>query len=68
MTDITENTRIIYRKPDGGVAIVTPAPIPGMTLEEMIERVVPPETPYKVIDASELPTDTKYRSAWMWED
>jgi hypothetical protein len=68
MTAVTQNMRIIYRKDDGGVAIVTPAPIPDLVLEEVIERTVPTGAPYKIIDVSELPTETKYRNAWVWED
>ncbi len=68
MTAITQNTRIIYRKDDGGVAIVTPIPSPETTLEEAIERTVPPGVPYRVIDVSELPSEKKYRNAWIWED
>ena len=40
----------------------------GLTVEQIVGRVLQPGQPYKVIKKSTLPTDTMYRDAWMWED
>lgn len=56
-----ENTRIIYSTPEGGAAVIIPAP--GATLEEVI-TAVPDATPYDVVDVAVIPTDRTFRNAW----
>ena len=58
--------RIIYQKDDGGVAIIVPAPECGLTIEEIAAKDVPAGKPYKIIDASEVPTDRTFRNAWEY--
>jgi hypothetical protein len=62
------NARIIYRLPDNGVAVVTPSPFSGLTLEQIIATSVPAETPYRIVDVSTIPTDRTFRAAWEWVD
>lgn len=59
--------RIIYADPTpGNVCVVIP------TGEEPIEavaaKVVPPGISYKIVDASDIPTDRTFRNAWKLEN
>lgn len=56
--------RIIYPTPEGGVAIIIPAPDCGLSVEEIAAKDVPAGVPFKVVDASEIPTDRTFRNAW----
>lgn len=56
--------RIIYSTPDGGVAVITPAPECGLTIEEIAAKDVPAGTPYEIIDAAAQP-DRTFRNAWV---
>ncbi|ODM43928.1 hypothetical protein [Cereibacter johrii] len=60
--------RIIYRTYDGGVAVITPAPGCGLTLEEIAAKDVPTGKPYRILDASELPADREFRAAWTVDE
>lgn len=62
------NQRIIYPKDDGGVVVVTPIPNCGLTIEEIAAKDVPAGKPYKIIDASEVPTDRTFRNAWEYAE
>ena len=57
-------TRIIYQTPDGGVAIIIPAPDCGLTVDEIAAKDVPTGLPYRIIDAADLPTDRSERDLW----
>ncbi len=54
--------RIIYKNEDGSIAIITPFLGCGLTVEEIAAKDVPAGKPYKIIDASESPTD---RANWF---
>ena len=56
--------RIIYKKADGGVSIITPSPNWTGTMEELASKDVPSGAEHYIVDASTIPTDRKYRSAW----
>ena len=56
--------RIIYTNAEGGVSIVTPVDNCGLTLQEIIDRSVPPNTPHTVVEDDELPADRTYRNSW----
>ena len=58
--------RIIYPTPEGGVAIIVPAPDCGLTIEEIAAKDVPAGTPYKIVDASDIPSDRTFRNAWEY--
>lgn len=56
--------RIIYPTPEGGVAIVVPAPNCGLTIEEIARKDVPAGVQYRIVDAAEIPDDRTFRNAW----
>lgn len=56
--------RIIYPTPDGGVAIVVPAPGSGLSLAQVAAKDVPPGTPYKIVHVNDIPSDRTFRAAW----
>ena len=58
------NQRIIYTKPDGGIAIIIPAAGCGLSIEEIATKDVPQGLQYFIVDASEIPTDRTFRNAW----
>jgi hypothetical protein len=55
--------RIIYAAPDGGCCVIIPAP--GMDIEAVAAKDVPAGATYRVVDASEIPTDRTWRAAWV---
>lgn len=57
------NNRIIYPTPDGGVAVIIPADC-GLTIEQIAAKDVPPDTPYSIVNAEDIPTDRTFRDAW----
>lgn len=78
MLDSTK--RILYPMADGGVAVVSPAPLSdlrrvpvlsGMTQEHyedfVIRNSVPEGVEYTIVDASELPADRTFRDAWEYD-
>jgi hypothetical protein len=60
------NPRIIYPTPEGGVAIIIPVLDCGLTIEQIAAKDVPAGTPYKVVDASDIPSDRTFRNAWEY--
>lgn len=60
------DTVIVYPTPDGGVAIVTPATFSGLTVDEIAVKDVPPNTPYRIIPVSDIPSDRTFRDAWEY--
>lgn len=56
--------RIIYPTPEGGVAVIVPAPECGLSIEEIAAKDVPEGVPFKIIDTEEVPTDRTFRNAW----
>lgn len=60
------NQRVIYAKPDGGVAIVIPTEefLANYTIEDLAAKDVPAGVPYKIVDAADIPTDRTFRDAW----
>lgn len=61
---------IIYKNDDGGVSIVIPAPeaLEKYGIQAIAEKDVPEGKPYKIIDASEIPQDRTFRSAWTVDE
>jgi hypothetical protein len=57
--------RIIYPC-NGGVAVIVPAPGCGLTLDQIAAKDVPPNTPYKIVHVSEIPSDRTFRNAWEY--
>jgi hypothetical protein len=65
------NSRIIYPT-DDGVAIEIPAPEwlaqEGNTMEKLAQIRVPSGTPYKIVDAADIPSDRTFRNAWEFSE
>jgi len=55
---------IIYPNDDGGVAVIHPSPNTKYTIEQLALKDVPAGKPYRIIDATEIPTDRTFRDAW----
>jgi hypothetical protein len=51
--------RILYKTDEGGVAVIIPAPecLQTRTIQEIAIKDVPSGKPFKIVDASDLPTD-----------
>jgi hypothetical protein len=63
------NKKIIY--PAGeGVAIIIPTPSYLLihTIEELASKDVPAGKPFKIVDASEIPSDRTFRNAWEYQE
>ena len=58
--------RIIYATPEGGVAVIVPAPDCGLTIQEIAAKDVPAGAPFQIIDAADVPSDRTFRNAWEY--
>jgi len=60
--------RIIYKNLNNTVSIIVPSPesLQSMTIEQIALKDVPANTPYKIVDVSEIPTDRTFRNAWEY--
>jgi hypothetical protein len=60
--------RIIYKNPDNSVSIIVPSAeyLETHTIEELALKDVPANTPYKIVDVSEIPNDRTFRNAWEY--
>ena len=56
--------KIIYPT-ENGISILTPTG--ELSLEETALKDVPSGVKYKIIDASDLPTDRDFRNAWEYD-
>ena len=57
------NNRIVYTDPiSGNVCVVTPTG--ESPIDTVVARVVPAGVTYKIVEASEIPTDRAFRNAW----
>jgi hypothetical protein len=61
------NQRIIYPTDNGGVAVIVPAPESELTIEQIAAKDVPSGKPFKIVGASEIPTDRTFRDAWEYQ-
>ncbi|MGB1389505.1 MAG: hypothetical protein ACPG61_11525 [Paracoccaceae bacterium] len=59
--------RIIYKTPEGGVAVITPLD-PDMTVAEIAAKDVPTGLPYKIVDVADIPPDRQWRDAWTVDE
>lgn len=62
------NKLIIFPSDEGGVVVLYPAPDWSGTLEELAIKDVPAGKPYKIVDASEIPSDRTFREAWEYQE
>jgi hypothetical protein len=60
--------RIIYKNPDNTVSIIIPTQeyLETHTIEQLALKDVPANTPYKIVDVSEIPNDRTFRNAWEY--
>jgi hypothetical protein len=60
--------RIIYKTEDGGVAILIPTAewLESHTIEELAAKDVPAGAEFKIVDASDIPSDRTFRDAWEY--
>ena len=56
--------RIIYKRVDGGVSVLIPAPSWTGTIEEVAQKDVPTGLKYKIVEDDVIPTDRTFRNAW----
>ena len=61
------NKRIIYKNSDGTISIIIPTDC-GLTVEQIARKDVPTGLNYKIVDASEIPSDRTFRNAWTIDD
>lgn len=62
--------RIVYKRLDGGISIISPAPetLERYTIDQIARKDVPPGRPYKIVPVNEIPTDRTFRAAWDIDD
>jgi len=53
--------RIIYKTPDGGVAVI----IPVDTIEACMKDI-PEGAEYAIVDVTDIPSDRTFRNAWEY--
>ena len=61
---------IIYKQYNGVLAVIQPT-VEALELygiEAIAAKDVPAGKPYKIVDASEIPTDRSQRNAWTVDD
>jgi len=60
--------RIIYKTPDGGVAVLVPSPeyLQDHTIEELAAKDVPEGAEFEIVDTDTVPSDRTFRGAWTW--
>lgn len=58
--------KIIFKNKDNSIGIITPTDeaLSFATIEQIAEKDVPYNLPYWIVDASTIPTDRTFRSAW----
>ncbi len=61
---------VIYKQDNGVVAIIRPTEeaLNLYGIEAIALKDVPAGKPYKIVDASEVPTDRSQRNAWTVDD
>ncbi len=58
--------RILYKTDEGGVAVVIPSPeaIEKYGIEAIALKDVPSGKAFKIVEASDIPSDRTFRAAW----
>ena len=61
--------RIIYKNTDNSVGVLIPTDeaLSFATIEQIAEKDVPKDLPYKIVDVEDIPIDRTYRDAWEWD-
>jgi hypothetical protein len=62
--------RIIYKNLDNSVSVIVPSDeaLQSMTIEDIAKKDVPTGYKYKIIEASEIPSDREFRNAWSIDE
>jgi hypothetical protein len=62
--------RIIYKTDQGGVAVIIPTQeaLDIWGIEVIAIKDVPAGKPFKIVDASQIPTDRSERAAWTVDE
>lgn len=62
--------RIIYQSEEGGVSIIIPTPeaLALYGIQAIAQKDVPAGRPYKIVAASDIPTDRSERDAWTVDE
>lgn len=62
--------RIIYKNTDNsiGVLIPTQEALQYFTIEQIAEKDVPKDLPYKIVEDADIPSDREFRNAWEWDN
>ena len=55
--------RIIYKNDDGSISIIIPADC-GLTVEQIAQKDVPTGLSYKIVNVSDISSDSTFRNAW----
>ena len=63
-------SRIIYKQDNGVVAIIIPSQeaLDAYGVHAIAIKDVPAGKPYKIVDASDIPSDRSQRNAWTVDD
>ena len=56
--------KIIYKTPEGGLAIIIPSPSWANSMERLAKKEVPKGLKYKIVEDSVIPSDYTFRDAW----
>ena len=56
--------KIIYKREDGGVTVITPTHEWTSSIEELAQLDVPTGLKYKIVEDSDIPSDRSFRNAW----
>jgi hypothetical protein len=62
-----EQQRVVYLNADGSVGVLVPVDC-GLTIEQIAAKDVPSGRPYKIVDASEIPSDLSSRERWTVDE
>jgi hypothetical protein len=62
--------RIIFKNDDGGVSIIIPTPeaLEQHGIQAIAIKDVPAGKPFKIVDASVIPSDRSQRDAWTVDE
>jgi hypothetical protein len=62
--------KIIYKNQDNSINIIVPTPeaLQSLTVEQIAKKDVPTGLKYKIVDASEIPSDREFRNAWTIDE
>lgn len=64
------NQRIIFKNNDGGISIIIPTPeaLEQHGISAIAVKDVPAGKPFKIVNASDIPTDRSARDSWTVDE